>query len=250
VTHIYLAGVSRIPTLDAWDWVRRPLNLLVAFPFIRSVNPRWAPARMMLDSGAWSVWNSGDTIDLAALARESMKPRWTEAVSLDVIGDWQASQRNAVAMRLLGSPAIPVFHIDDPWPLLEFYCAHWPKVGLGGMVGLNRVGFKHRLQEWLSGVFERAWPHRFHAFGLTDPYFLLRFPFDSADSSTWTTVTRFPRAIWGCGDVDGAIRQIDIPSVPSAIQAGMMRLYIHRYLELQDQVSSKWAKELSRVRDR
>lgn len=243
MTHLYFAAVQSSETLDGWDWDAEPMNLLVAFPVLQELSRAWRPRRIMLDSGAFTVWNTGGEIDLEELTRETMKPRWTESVSLDVIGDWRASKANAIRMKVLGSPAMPVFHVDDPWELLDFYCDNWPKVGLGGMVGRNGL----MLQKWCAEVFKRAWPKKLHSFGMTDPRLLLRFPFHSADSSTWRTLERFGNAVWGDGRVTGAIRQVHFHRVPTEVHRAMRPLYIRRYLELERQAQARWGRELARL---
>ena len=244
MTHIYLAvGSSGAPALDAWDWDARPINLLCAFPFVSTLRHWWKPRRLMLDSGAFSVWNSGGSVDLEALTRESLMPRWTESVSLDAIGDWQGSKANAIKMRALGSPAMPVFHVGDPWELLDFYCEHWPKVGLGGMVGAP----KKQVGNWLASVFARAWPHRFHSFGMTDPNVLLRFPFHSADSSTWCSLGRFGRVI-GSGQGMHHVRQIyTLQGAPGQAYLAMIPHYIRQFCNLEDHLKIHWARTLKEL---
>jgi hypothetical protein len=241
VTHIYLAtGSAGAPALNDWDWDAEPINLLCALPFLRTLKPHWRPRRLMLDSGAFTIWNSGGQVELETLVRESKKPRWTESVSLDVIGDWRGTQANAIKMRALGSPAMPVFHMGDPWELLTFYCSNWPKVGLGGMVGLN---VRH-VADWLDGVFARAWPHRYHSFGMTNPRLLLRYPFHSADSSTWCSLGRFGTVI-GWEDGINQVRQFDAQGASAGAYIGMIPHYIRKYYRLETHLRSHWRRELS-----
>lgn len=244
MTHLYFA-TGGSATLDAWDWDAHPINLLVALPYVRSIRRTWRPRRMMLDSGAFTAWKSGLSIDLAELARESKKPRWTEAVALDDITSWQRSRSNAIAMRALGSPAFPVFHIGEPWELLDFYCGNWPKVGLGGMVGLVR---RRELTKWLEGVFARAWPALFHAFGVTHADVLLHYPFDSADSSTWQTASKYGRMIRLGRRLNAPIVQVDVSRASGAAHEANKRRNILNYLDLEQRLAAHWARELAAAR--
>lgn len=59
MTHIYLAvGTFGFNALDSWPWADGGPNLLIAYPYLRSFRSalaRWAPPRLMLDSGAFSA---------------------------------------------------------------------------------------------------------------------------------------------------------------------------------------------------
>jgi hypothetical protein len=188
MTHLYVV-YNPWPelALAAWDWVTKPLNVLVAMPFLKewdkfcAKNPQVAPARTMLDSGAYTAWRTGAPVDMADLIERSKDPRWTETVGLDVIGSGPGTRVNLDLMRAAGSPAMPVFHIGDDWGLLDHYVAHWPKIGLSCRFGEPEVDSLR----FLDRCFARHWPHRYHSFGWTQRQMLLRFPFHSADSSTW-----------------------------------------------------------------
>jgi hypothetical protein len=247
MTHVYLAfpGYGAIHrAFHGYRWNDHPINFLVAYPYVSAYADearryQYAPRRTFLDSGAFTAWKTGASIDIGALCRES--ERWTESASLDVIGDWQGSKANAVKMRLLGSRAMPVFHIEEPWELLEFYCKHWPKVGLGGMVGRSSID----VCKWLNGVYARAWPHRFHAFGQMRRDVVTRFPFHSADSSAWqqgplsySASIRVRRALVGS------------PRGLSARQIVPCLLYsVEHMIELESTLKQQWATELEPLGD-
>ena len=87
-TQLYFAVCSNQEvlkyTFSSWDWEGKPLNLLVAFPFLKtwrgatSGEEEWKPKSLMLDSGAYSAWKSGATIDIDALCEEAANPDWDE----------------------------------------------------------------------------------------------------------------------------------------------------------------------------
>lgn len=244
MTHLYLtwSGEEKGAMAKALSTYHA---ILVALPWLDGYRQSGlAPQRTMLDSGAFSAWNSGKTIDLDQLVRVG-RQNWTERVGLDVIGDWRGSKQNAIRMRALDRGAsMPVFHVGDPWDLLDFYCAHWPKVGLGGMVGSAGRGRAVGLRVWLDQVFARAWPHRFHAFGQTGADILFGYPFHSADSSSWAVPVLRNRDythIRGAavGKAYGTTR---------SCAAKVLCYNVERYAELGTRLAAHWKAELRQAR--
>lgn len=191
MTDLFLAGPVTIEHvfLAGWPHTEKPLNLLVSHAYKRQVCDATLPptARLMLDSGAYTAWSTGQVIDMNGLILAGMDPRYTDVVALDVIGDADASVRNALKMKAAGSRAFPVFHYGDPWEHLALYCREFKQVGLSCRFG---EPVKKSLA-WLEQSFARGWPCRFHSFGWTSYQVLGRFPFDSADSTTWFYAYRY-----------------------------------------------------------
>jgi hypothetical protein len=209
------------------------INLLVSFYYIdhyrdRSrIMPRH-PLRM-LDSGAYSAWNSGKAIDIEALIAETKNDWWTESVSLDVVGDPDAGMKNAIYMKSRGSPAYPVFHVGDPWEHLDEYKRQFPKVGLSCRFGET----EKESYRFLETSFSRAWPHKFHSFGWVDERMLMRFPFHSVDTASWNNGPgRFGR--WNAFG-----GKMPIWKAHSFIAE------VEWYLRLQERLKSRWRKTLS-----
>jgi hypothetical protein len=244
VTHVYLTWSGEEHGAMARALSGYPA-VLVALPWLTGyLKSGLRPSREMLDSGAFSAWNSGKVIDIAELISVGSRARWTESVGLDVIGSWQGSKQNAIRMRVLGSSAMPVFHVGDPWELLAFYCKHWPKVGLGGMVGRGGRGRAVGLHSWLSQVFARAWPYRFHAFGQTGADVLLRYPFHSADSSSWAVpVLRNRDYVHVRGAKVGKAY-----GITRALAGDVLRYNVDRYAVLADRLASHWRSDLAKAR--
>jgi hypothetical protein len=225
----------------AWDWALKPLNVLVAMPYRHSwesflaANPQVRPARTMLDSGAYSAWKSGKVIDIEDLIQRSCDPAWTETVGLDVIGSGEGTRQNLDRMRAAGSPAMPVFHIGDDWALLDHYAAHWPKVGLSCRFGepeADSLRFYDR-------CFARHWPLRYHSFGWTQRDVLLRFPFHSADSSSWQMAAGVYRSIKLKG------RTVRAQGSTTEKVALYLETHIADVLRFQDQLRQRWRRELA-----
>lgn len=239
MTAIYIAfsasGESR-NTFSLMDWDEHPVPLLVSYFYkkeferVNAESPIKSPL-MMLDSGAFSAYQSGSVIDIDSLIEETKNPRWHESVALDVIGDPEGSLRNALYMQKHGSPAYPVFHIGEPWDLLVEYCQRFDKVGLSCRFG-EPVSSSMTFYEQ---CFARTWPHKFHSFGWVSRKALFRFPFHSADCSSWNTrPTRF--GLW----TSFKHSQLSIRGQKD------LRSEVQYYYRLGQELGSQWADELAR----
>jgi hypothetical protein len=151
---------------------------------------------IILDSGAYSAWRLGKPIDLEKYCD------WLEAnidwigpyVALDVIGPndseaaAKASYTNLVRMQQRGLKPIPVWHAgeDVKWlyKMLDLGCDY---IGLSA----SSLVTKHNVDDWYA----YAWSHlvnadglptiKAHAFGEGRLSSLKRFPWYSADSTSW-----------------------------------------------------------------
>lgn len=183
-----------------------------------------------VDSGAFSAWKSGHPLRLdqyiGFAQRVRRDPKVVEVIALDVIGDGRASLLNALEMKRHGIEVVPVFHIGDDPGILREYCSTWDKVGLSCRFGEpTRESFR-----WLDRVFADRWPHRFHSFGWMEPRLLLRYPFQSADSSTWDSGV----TCWGQWRTFGKL------SVPGSNQN--LRVEVDHYLRMEDRVRTHWSR--------
>ena len=156
---------------------------------------------VMLDSGAFSAWNSGKVIDLpgycAYIQRNS---EWLGSyVALDVINpqdpDAAAEQSfaNLLYMRAQGLNPVPVYHAgeDVKWlhKMLDLGCDY---IGLSASSLVKRGN----VDDWYAS----AWGHlvnkeglpivKTHAFGEGRTDSLLRFPWHTSDSMTWIHFAR------------------------------------------------------------
>lgn len=188
MTRLYLAwnqSGSKTTENRAKFYPDKPISLLVSMHYLhqwykdRHLNTM--PVTIMLDSGAYSAYNSGVPVDMDALIEESKKPEYFESAALDDIESWQKSKENAIYMKSQGSPAYPVFHIGEPWELLDFYCSEFKKVGLSCRFGESLTAS----MAWYGQCFARNWPHKFHSFGCVAERILMEFPFHSADAASW-----------------------------------------------------------------
>jgi hypothetical protein len=229
-------------TFGPWDWTARPINCLVTFPFIEAwdkaqneLNIKWPVKSTILDSGAYSAWNSGKVIDFDKLCAEAGNGRWDEAVALDVIGDSDASLANARKMKERGLHVMPVFHFGESFSVLMDYKKEFKRIGLSCRFGEPVA----KSMAWLDQCFARAYPAEFHSFGWVSEKALMRFPFTTADTASWHTGIRF-----GKGQAYPGL------NLPRRTQVGPsaydLRADVLHYLRLEERIISRWRTELQR----
>lgn len=189
MTKIYLAYASAADTTLERHAADEPVDLLVAYPLLAEFQKKrhqWNVRSWVLDSGAYSVFNSGKIIDVEDYISACRDVDAVEIFGLDVIGDYVGTRRNNERMWEAGIEAIPTFHLGDPWSALEAML-HRPKIALGGIVQASTRNVVHAsgTQAWLGQCFARVWPKRLHGFGLVRPKFIEAYPFHSVDASSW-----------------------------------------------------------------
>lgn len=143
--------------------------------------------KFFVDSGAFSVHNSGASIDINKYMDFLKKyhPRLTLYASLDVIGDWKASAQNDFVMRENGLNPLATFHSGSPLHELDRMCREFDYIALGGLVPLALR--RNVMVEWLDkcwDVIKNHWPVKVHGYGVTSQFLLERYPFYSVDSSS------------------------------------------------------------------
>lgn len=197
----------------------------------------------VLDSGAFSAFNTGKQIDLqqyidfcGKMLAEDRK--LTEVFSLDVIGDAAASARNCEEMHRQGVPAIPTFHYGSDFSILEDLCNRYPKVALGGMVG-KPLRSKVLIDRFVGQCFARVWPKKLHGFGLASEELWNRYPFHSTDATTW--VLR-PSAY-------GTWRSYGGKTKGMSVRGGNQKLRpeVDWYLEIERQLQARWKKQMEQL---
>ena len=147
-------------------------------------------ARVFLDSGAFSAYTQGVTIDLDGYCDYILRNSDILTVSsvLDGIGDPLQTYKNQAAMEARGVKALPCFHYGEDERYLEHYVANYPYITLGGMVPIN----KEQLTYWLDRIWSKYLTDKdgmpklkVHGFGLTRVGLMARYPWYSVDSSSW-----------------------------------------------------------------
>lgn len=145
---------------------------------------------LFLDSGAFSAFMQGVTISLSDYAAWIKKYQHliTLYANLDVIKDAESTWRNQQRLEQeYGLSPLPVFHVSEPWDMLERYLATYPYIALG-VAGTR----SHVYMPWLVKCFKMAEGRAvYHGFGITTWEVLKAFPWYSVDSSSWGQGFRF-----------------------------------------------------------
>ena len=155
--------------------------------------------KVFLDSGAFSAWSKGVEIDLPAYCRYIKENEdiiikegdATMASVLDSIGDDLGTYRNQKRMEGLGVKPLPCFHYGEDPRYLQYYVANYSYITIGGMVAHSTK----ELLIWLDDIWEKYLTDgagrpltKVHAFGVTTPILMKRYPWFSVDSSSWVQV--------------------------------------------------------------
>lgn len=159
-------------------------------------------AKVFLDSGAFSAYTLGVTIDLPTyvdyIQRNIDIIREEDGIKmasvLDGIGDPLATYRNQLHMEYLGFRPLPCFHAGEDERYLEWYVANYEYITLGGMVGSRTEA----LIVWLDRIWDRYLVDgsgrpkvKVHGFGITAIPIMERYPWHSVDSSSWIQSASF-----------------------------------------------------------
>lgn len=151
--------------------------------------------KLFLDSGAYSAFTKGITIDIheyIAFIKENAQHIEVYSV-LDSIGDPEATWKNQKIMERHGLKPIPCYHYGEPETYLKRYVDSYGLIAIGGMVPIE----KRDLIPWLDRIFKdyvgdsKGLPKvKVHGFGLTIHELLWRYPWWSVDSASWVFTGR------------------------------------------------------------
>ena len=117
--------------------------------------------------------------------------------NVDVIGDPDLTWRNQEWLEEQGLEPVPVVHYrTDKEKWLRHYLDNgYDYIGLGGLVGSTRFD---TCLDWIDGCFhiicdnkDKLPSVRVHGFGVTSFKLLLRYPWYSVDSTSWTKAGAF-----------------------------------------------------------
>lgn len=178
----------------------RVTNILESYHYIdrqRYVDKiRKTGDRVFLDSGAFSAFTKGISVDLKQYCRyiktnediiEKVDGILCASV-LDGIGDPLKTYQNQLAMEKEGVRPLPCFHYGEDERYLEWYISKYEYITLGGMVPISTG----QLFIWLDRLWSKYLTDgsgrprvKVHGFGLTTPSLMKRYPWFSVDSSSW-----------------------------------------------------------------
>lgn len=203
--HFELLAEEKVQSiLVSYHYIKKPADL------IKLLNGH-EPERIMIDSGAFSVWSNGGTINLedygnfCIQVKKLLSPNIElNVVNLDVLpGKWgfvptkeqidesaKKGWENMLYLEGLGLKVIHVFHQHEDFDILDRLCAHSDYIGISPA---NDVSNKEKLA-WMNKVFGKIRNKvRTHGFAVTSHRQLYNFPYYSADSSSWVTPARYGR---------------------------------------------------------
>jgi hypothetical protein len=151
--------------------------------------------QVFLDSGAFSAWSKGVTINLEQYCQFVHKhgDLFTTVSVLDVIGSAEGTWHNQQEMEKRGVVPIPCFHYGEDPRWCEHYIKNYEYLALGGFGVANRK----QIRQWLDRIWERylldgaGRPRiKVHGFAITAVPLMARYPWYSVDSSSWVQVAR------------------------------------------------------------
>lgn len=159
-------------------------------------------AKVFLDSGAFSAHSLGVVINIDDYCNYIIRNRDILRVDdnavmasvLDGIGDPLKTYQHQLYMESKGAKPLPCFHFSEDPRYLDWYVQRYEYITIGGLVGkaqkdqevwLDRVWEKHMLDG--SGKARL----KVHAFGMTAPALMKRYPWHSVDSSSWIQAAAF-----------------------------------------------------------
>ena|SRR2546421_622944 len=146
---------------------------------------------LFLDSGAFSALMQGVHISIDEYAEWICKYRHLISLyaNLDVIKNAEATLKNQERLeKVYKLSPLPVFHVSEPWEILDYYLDRYSYIALG-VAGTR----SHVYMPWLVKCFKRAEgrPVVYHGFGITTWETLKAFPWYSVDSSSWGNGFRY-----------------------------------------------------------
>lgn len=184
------------PTLNLlisyWYW-RREKDM----DFLFAQLEKWGvPYHIFLDSGAYTAMTQGAQIEIEDYIKwiYANKERIDVYAQLDVIRDPVATTQNLQIMEAEGLRPLPVYHSGSETKYYDALVSKYAYLAVGGLVGKRRPD--DAMMRFFVNLFRNVNTTRLHAFGITRWPFLLRFPWDTMDSTTWMSTFRFGELMW------------------------------------------------------
>lgn len=194
---LYFAGACKNSCFDYL--IKNKCKKLFSQYADRKAIQQWIDAgggEILLDSGAFSVYNSKKKIDIDEMINyvNSISKYCSHIASLDVIGDAKASFENFEYIRKrINAPEklMPTYHFNEPMEYLDKYLAledergKVERLALGGMVGISTKDRTKWLNEKIAYIRSKRPDMLIHVFGVTTAKVLKTVDCDSADSTTY-----------------------------------------------------------------
>lgn len=150
---------------------------------------------IFLDSGAFTAFTKNKKIDIDNYIEYVKKNKDIISVyaNLDVIGDWEATQKNQEYIENQGLSPLATFHAGSPLSELERICKKYDYIALGGLVPLSTK--KRKIRIWLDKcwfvILNNSSSVKVHGFGVNSFDLLKRYPWYSVDATSWLVPARY-----------------------------------------------------------
>lgn len=194
-------------------------HILASFAYpkaLAGILANYTPQTLILDSGAFTAWSAGDTVDIHeyarwALAAQAKHPH-VQIINLDVIPGERGrsstheereeamtlSLKNADTLRSYGLPTLEAFHQDEPLHYLDHLVQRAEQHNTPACISPRDDVHQGKRLTWLREVMAHILRTRgptnfppFHGLGVTSREMLLTLPFQTSDSSSWSSLERF-----------------------------------------------------------
>jgi hypothetical protein len=208
-------------------------GFLASYYYFARYDFRGHPGPLIIDSGAFSAFTLGDTIDIRDYARfvtevRAVAPGFTFAINLDVIGDSAASYLQWKRLKVeYGVETVPVVHHGALPSDADRYVAEGAtRLCLGGLVGGGQKNLP-----WTAAMLRhlaRAHPEVLvHGLGVVEGSVSSRLPWYTTDSSASTSAARFAHLRLVAPGGRGGFVSLDLNSRtrPTRHEAELIRSY-------------------------
>ena len=202
ILKLYFATVERCAA--AAIRTSRYSNMLISFFYYRknSLRDYYLKHRysidFFMDSGAFSFNSLGVEIDIDEYIACIKEDEIQNYSALDVIGDPKATQENYLYMKSKDLDPVPCFHINTDIDYLDFYLEECDKLAIGGMVKARNIDPNLR-KIWFK-ILSKDKKIHVHGFGVSSINYAINYPWDSIDSSSYTSICRHARAATWSGE--------------------------------------------------
>jgi len=157
---------------------------------IRQINENKKDIRFILDSGAFTAWKAGKTIDIDDYCRfiENLPFEPWRYFTLDVVGNPEASFKNYEIMLTRGFNPVPIFTRGEDLSMINKYYQTSDVVGLGGLVATKgNKGF-------VKAIMRTIGHRKVHWLGFNSQPFISAYKPYMCDSSSWSSSFRYASA--------------------------------------------------------
>lgn len=163
---------------------------------------------ILIDSGAFSVWNSGKIVDIDEYLNFIKKiPKKWNCISLDIISDSHSKKErqkcaelgfeNYLYLSKYKKNIIPTYHSGEDLTILKRYLDYTDYISIAFHTDKEVGGTAIDFFNTVFAITENK--IKVHGLGNTRIDYLLRYPFYSVDSITYKKVKVMTGGYWGLG---------------------------------------------------